>query len=142
PSDGMLVGEPSLDDRGDVLAYVRRPRPVAGQGGPLSDAPAELWLRDITSGRARKLAPDGEMPSVSPNGRTVAFTSHGHTDVIQADGTSLRDLGESGCPVWSPDGTRLAMCSPDDTVFVLRLSDLSRVSIPGASGFDNPTAWS
>ena len=82
------------------------------------------------------------MPAVSPDGQSVAFTNHAHTYLINSDGTGLRDLGEGGCPVWSPDSTRLAMCSPADTMFVLRLSDLAHVPLPSGPGLNNPTAWS
>jgi len=142
PNEEMLVGEPSLDDSGRVLAYTRTSRRPDQQTGPKPDLPAELWLRDFRRGNARKLAPDAQMPAVSPDGQSVAFTNHAHTYLINSDGTGLRDLGEGGCPVWSPDSTRLAMCSPADTMFVLRLSDLAHVPLPSGPGLNNPTAWS
>jgi pimeloyl-ACP methyl ester carboxylesterase len=141
-NEGMLVGEPSLDDNGGLLAYTRAPRPAAQQTGPQPALQAELWVRDLHGGAARKIAPDAEMPAVSPDGRSVAFTNLGHAYLVQADGTEVRDLGEGGCPVWSPDSMRLTLCSPDDTAFVLRLSDMARVPIPGGPGLNDPTAWS
>ena len=142
PDEGMLVGEPSLDDAGRILAYTRAPRPPAEQTGPQPQVPAELWLRDLVAGVARRLAPDAQMPAVSPDGRSVAFSMHGHTLLVRSDGSGLRDLGEGGCHVWAPDSTRLAMCSPDDTMFVLRLSDLTHLALSSGPGVNNPTAWS
>jgi pimeloyl-ACP methyl ester carboxylesterase len=139
-SDGMVVGEPSIDAAGRFLAYTRQPiRPAAS--GPHRDQPAELWVLDITNGTGTMVAPDAELPAVSPDGALIAFGREGHTWLVGRDGSGLHDLGEGGCAVWSPDGSRLAMCSRDDMVFVLRPSDGSRLPVFTGPGPYDPTAW-
>ena len=96
----------------------------------------------MASGRRHRVTDDGAMPQLSPDGRTIAFNRHGHEYLVDAGGGSARDLGEGGCAVWSPDGTRLAMCTNDDDVVVLRLADRQRTPVPTGPGPNQPTAWS
>jgi TolB protein len=99
-------------------------------------------VRDLSTNAARRVALDGEVPAVSPDGRSVAFSRRGHTYVVRPDGSGLRDLGEGGCAVWSPDSTRLAMCTSDDSVFVLRVDTGDRTPVPTGPGPNDPSAWS
>jgi pimeloyl-ACP methyl ester carboxylesterase len=140
-NDGKLIGEPSLDARGRQVAYTRRAS-APQASGPQPETPSEVWAMSVDTGDRHILANDGEIPAFAPDGSLVAFNDRGHTYLIRPDGTGLRDLGEGGCPVWSPDSTRLAMCTADDSMFILRLSDLVRVPLPTAPGVNNPTAWS
>jgi pimeloyl-ACP methyl ester carboxylesterase len=142
PDEGMLVGEPSLDASGSLLAYTRGPRPFAQPSGPQPEPSAELWVRDVSTHAARRVALDGEIPAVSPDGRSVAFSRRGHTYVVRPDGSGLRDLGEGGCAAWSPDSTRLAMCTSDDSVFVLSVDTGDRTPVRTGPGPNDPTAWS
>lgn len=75
------------------------------------------------SGRVN-LHPDGERPSISPDGTKVAFelftTGGGNRDVwvMDVDGTDLVQLTTNaafeGYPAWSPDGTKIAYRRQDD----------------------------
>ena len=115
--------------------------------GPQPEQPSEIWIAPIRDAAgpqatARRLVSDGQMPHLSPDGRWVAYVRQGHAYLIPATGDAERDLGEGGCTVWSPDGTRLAMCDPSDRVFILTVADASRRYIPTGSGANDPTAWS
>lgn len=141
PNGGALVGEPSVDASGRLIAYTKRP-PPASTGGPQADTSAEVWVTDTSAGTSRRVAADGQMPRVSPDGTAIAFDRHGHTYLVRPDGTGLRDLAEGGCAVWSPDSRRLAMCTPADTVFVLTIADGARTSLASGPSLLDPTAWS
>lgn len=91
----------------------------------------------------------------SPDGKRLAFGSDrnegGHAWVCNADGTGLRQItfgidpnNATGFPVWSPDGTRLAVFHKDKCFLIdsntgERLFDLP--DIPGANGLV-PWDWS
>jgi TolB protein len=59
-----------------------------------------------------EIAPDASWPTVSPDGKRIAFSMSvrgtAQIAVIGTDGSRLTLLGEGGTPSWSPDGTRLA----------------------------------
>ena len=139
--DGAAVGELSLDAAGETVAYAVRPVGPPPSGAQ-RDPKSEIWLSDIGSGRAHRITDDGAMPQLSPDGKAIAFNRHGHEYLIDAVGGTPRDLGEGGCAVWSPDGSRLAMCTNDDAVFVLRLADMQRTPVATSAGPNEPSAWS
>ena len=141
PNGDALVSEPSVDASGRFLAYTRRNKP-AQAGVPQTDTGSEVWVTDTVAGTSNLVAPDGQMPRVSPDGTSIAFDKQGHTYLVRPDGTGLRDLAEGGCPVWSPDSTRLAMCTSADTVFILTIADGQRTSLASGPSLLNPTAWS
>jgi pimeloyl-ACP methyl ester carboxylesterase len=141
PDDGARIGEPSLDASGRHVAFTRgMAQPPAS--GPQPEPQVDVYVMDTWGGEPRPIAKDGSMPVFSPDGGLVAFSARGHTYLVRPDGTGLRDVGEGGCAVWSPDSTRIAMCTPQDSVFVLRVSDLTRVPIPTGAGPNDPAAWS
>jgi alpha/beta hydrolase fold/WD40-like Beta Propeller Repeat len=141
PDGGALIGEPSLDASGRHVAFTRSMAPPPASG-PQPEPQVDVLVMDTAGGEPRRIAKDGSMPAFSPDGSLVAFSARGHTFLVRPDGTGLRDVGEGGCAVWSPDSTRLAMCTPQDSVFVLRVSDLARVPIPTGAGPNDPAAWS
>jgi pimeloyl-ACP methyl ester carboxylesterase len=141
PADGMLVGEPSLDAEGRLLAYTRR-APIPTSEAPQQEATSEVWIADTVSGARHRVTDDGQIPTLSPDGAFVAFSRQGHTYLAHPDGRGLRDLGEGGCAVWAPDSARLAMCTSEDTVFLLRLADHVREPLATGPGPNDPTAWS
>ena len=76
---------------------------------------AGLFEIDPRTGAARGIAPDiinPSSPSVSPDGRTIAFVTGGKVWLIGRDGQNLRQLFPHGMtqqrPVFSPDGTKVA----------------------------------
>jgi eukaryotic-like serine/threonine-protein kinase len=99
-------------------------------------------------------SPDGSpyMPRVSPDGRQVAFSrgTQGKQDIwLQSDARASRftfGSGDSGGPVWSPDGSRLAFVFRSGTAF-----DLYQKPTNGAQAqelllpsqkIQIPTSWS
>jgi hypothetical protein len=71
---------------------------------------------DPATTTVRAIAPDlvnPSSPSVSPDGRTIAFTTGGKVWLIDRDGANLRQLFPHGLtqqrPVFSPDGTKIAL---------------------------------
>ena len=139
--EGEAVGEPSLDRPATRLAYVSR-QATPDASGPQQESRGDVWLADLASGTQRLVVEDGALPQLSPDGATIAFNRRGHEYLVASGGGEPRDLGEGGCAVWSPDGTRLAMCTNDDTVFLLRIADGQRTDVPTGAGPNDPTAWS
>lgn len=118
--------DPVLSPDGRTLAFVReREREVRRRHQAKgSFRGASIWLLDVESGAVRQLTPwrDGlyAFPSsFSPDGSTLAITRErrkvsGQIRVaavaLKLDGSGSTVLAEStGDPVYSPDGTRLAL---------------------------------
>ena len=59
-----------------------------------------------------EVAPNASSPSVSPDGKRVAFSAQirgvQNVAVVGTDGSRLTLLGEGGSPSWSPDGSLVA----------------------------------
>ena len=73
-----------------------------------------LYLIDAKFKSATRLADgfdDASMPSVSPDGKTVAFVKTGEVWTVKLDGTNPVKIlfgSESAFPAWSPDGKFIA----------------------------------
>lgn len=102
-----------------------------------SQEPAEAYLasvavdgsdvREITQRPQGGIAADGS-PSVSPDGKTIAFSraipgQPPYIYLVGIDGSGLRRLTQGDSaeiqPVWSPDGTRIAFSRADGERFDL-----------------------
>jgi TolB protein len=90
-------------------------------------------------------------PSWAPDGRRVAFASSNAAESPDLDRTSIQvvqvDQGEittlttqSGHPVWSPGGDRLAVHGPGDHIFIIDAGTGEGSQITTGNGY-NP-AWS
>jgi pimeloyl-ACP methyl ester carboxylesterase len=139
--DGVVVGEPSLDRTRRLLAYTTRPVTPAASG-PQPDGASQVWIADLTTGKKLKLADRGQMPTLAPDGRRVAYTWHGETYLVGSDGSNLRDLGAGGCPVWSPNSRTVAMCTDQDEVFTVAIATGERHDLRTGAGPNQPSAWS
>ncbi|MFI1726778.1 cell wall-binding repeat-containing protein [Streptomyces sp. NPDC020489] len=133
-----------------MLAFVR-----TGTSCGTAGAPA-VWVYNGRSGAFTKLADDAKDPSISPDGRSVAFTRSidGHRQLfkVSTDGTGLTQLTTDAVdhdrPAWSPQGNRIAYdahISGDPYVAdgpQVRIHDLgtgTQTRVPQGTGTD--VAW-
>ena len=141
PAQGMTLGEPSVNAEYHLLVFTRsHPPPSTGTSQP--QQPIEVWVLDTGTGSTSKVVDDGTAPVISPDARWIAYSHRGHTYSVHPDGTGVTDIGEGECPVWSPDSSQLAICTNDNAVFLLRVSDRVRHSVVTGNGPNEPTSWS
>jgi Tol biopolymer transport system component len=81
-----------------------------------------LAVADAASGAVTPLAPSGQYPTWSPDGRTIAFIDRERLWAVPAAGGAPRRLGnrkidEEATPSWSPDSARLAYMGSAGTKF-------------------------
>lgn len=100
-------------------------------------------------GAQQSARPSYTEPSLSPDGREIAFASGGDIWTVSAAGGAAHLLvshtAHESRPLWSPDGARLAFVSTrsgngDIYVLALRSGALTRVTFDDAP--DNLDAWS
>ncbi|HET9184917.1 MAG TPA: hypothetical protein VFN82_02145 [Solirubrobacterales bacterium] len=123
--------KPVLSPDGRTLAFgllrQRRARRAHGREAIVFDG-ASTWLLNVKGGRARRLTPwrNGlyEYPSsFSPDGKTLALSLTRRVSerrsirsalALRLDGSGSRVLAEdAGSPVYSPDGSRIALLLMD-----------------------------
>ena len=101
-------------------------------------------------GGSVKVLAEGDRPAVSPRGNVVAFMREQQIWSVPIDGSKpaarlLFSRGQSGSPVWSPDGSQLAFVSArDDHSFIgVFTSDKApiRYMAPSTS-LDSSPRWS
>jgi Tol biopolymer transport system component len=139
-------GEPAWSPDGRRLVFT---------GAETTGGRTELYVRELASGRVRRLSSGGgRSPAWSSRGR-IAFARGGSPDrpgtgavyIVRADGTGLRRLVRgASSPAWSPRGRRLVLVRRRGALTALYTaradgSGLRRTVTPGA---DNPMApcWS
>jgi Tol biopolymer transport system component len=139
-------GEPAWSPDGRRLVFT---------GAETTGGGTDVYVRQLASGRVRRLTPDdGRSPAWSSRGR-IAFASGGSPTrpgsgavfTVRPDGGGLRRLVRGAShPAWSPGGTRLVVVRRRGSLTALHTasadgSGLRRLVTPGA---DDPTApcWS
>ena len=76
---------------------------------------SSVWVADADGSDTRKLAADGYQPTLSPDGRRVAYSvtpgDEGFLELFvrKVDGGEALRIGNAFEHAWSPDGTRLAV---------------------------------
>jgi hypothetical protein len=119
------------------------------------NAGPRLWVVNPDGSGARQLTTDrfasDTDPTVSPDGRTVAFVRTGADGssicTIRIDGTGLTELSPADVsavgPTWSPDGSRVAFAGEDGGIYVIGADGSGVRMIAGTEGrFASHLTWS
>jgi dipeptidyl aminopeptidase/acylaminoacyl peptidase len=151
--DGQEITNLQFTPNGSALIYVRggAPNRDGYVPNPASDpdgATRAIWIVDMAGGEPRRLA-EGASPVVSPAGDVVAFSRGGQIWTVPVSGgepAKLLDVrGGAGQPVWSPDGSRVAVVSGrGDHAFVgvFTPADSTLVWMAPGVDHDGDPAWS
>jgi len=104
--DNSVSGDPSLSADGKYLAY---------ESNRADPSNLDIWFQSMPDGDPRRLTrnpSEDKNPTVSPDGRVVAFRSErdgGGIYLIGADGSGERLLAAGGrSPAFSPNGSAIA----------------------------------
>lgn len=107
------------------------------------DGTMDVWVRDMRSGRERKIASRGMSAAWSPDGNRIAFLNPDAelhiVDLISGDTRKVHvRLNEPGRPSWSPDGRAIVVgaLKPYSTRFREGTNQVLRVSLEG-----QPDRW-
>ncbi len=117
--DGQEITSLIVVPDGSAILYVRGGAPNrSGEIPTPTSAPdwskREIWTVPSNGGSPTRIA-EGASPSLSPDGRTVAFLVSGQVWTVPIAGGDAEQLltirGRAGGLRWSPDGSRLAYVS-------------------------------
>lgn len=147
PDGTWLVAESDARGFSDLVRMAPRPPDAAAEGLAAAEGAEPVPLATATQGNFE--------PSVSPDGKHVAFVSSREGDpeiyVMDADGANVRRLTafhkEDWAPQWSPDGGWIAFLSTREgrpRVFVVRPDGTGTRAVSGsaATGEEREPAWS
>src|SRR4029453_5396137 len=93
----------------------------------------------VTGGKSVLLVDDAALPTLSPDGQTLAVGCGrfgGGICIAHTDGTNLHALGSGSAfgPIWSPDGTRIAYNDDDNKIFVVDVATGETTLVAEVSG--------
>ncbi len=123
---GDMRGLPALSPDG---------RSVAVSVGEATDA--QLWVKQLDRGPARRVADAGSQPSWSPDGKSLVFSAGGgKLMTVPADGSVLPSAipGNGAAPQYSPDGQWLFYSVRGDRMGRRTTGDTTPVPVARATG--------
>ncbi|NJD76347.1 MAG: hypothetical protein FIB08_04530 [Candidatus Methanoperedens sp.] len=105
-----IAGNPAISPAGQYIIF--------DGGGPTPENGREIFIADINSTNKKRLTDyfgDEIIPSWSPDGKKIIFTTGGYDgtiNIMDADGSNMTSTGQPGIYVrWSPDGKYIAFLS-------------------------------
>lgn len=118
--DGQQLQYLTFSKDGSFLVYVRgdyandqneNPNPTSDPKG----VKEEVWMVKLDGGEPKRIG-EGSQPSISPDGRQIAFVKDRVIYHAAADGSGEAEQffharGKNSAPRWSPDGSSLAFVS-------------------------------
>ena len=116
----------------------------------VGDCPTvSIWIVRVDGSGATRLV-EGDVPSWSPDGRTIAFSPNsGGIYTVNSDGrdvTGLAPLTSGFGPVWSPDGTRITFQKKSNAgltdIWVMTRDGTGLLNLTAGRGNDVYPAWS
>ncbi|HEU5098207.1 MAG TPA: hypothetical protein VFU22_04125, partial [Roseiflexaceae bacterium] len=100
---------------GNLVSYLR-PTPTPNPGRAPEEG-SRIFVLSVGDQQPAHIA-DGCAPTLSPDGRRVAYSKDGDIFVVNADGSQntrvTNDAAHDSFPSWSPDGQRIAFARDSD----------------------------
>jgi len=147
-NNAAVEGRPTWSPDGSRIAY------VSGTGQSVDLKALQLSNQQVTTIYTWTGRVFVEDPAWSPDGKQIAFTltrspqSGRNIAVIQADGSNLRNLTNTGTdswPSWSPDSSRIVFASErggTSHLYVMQADGTQQIQLTNQPVWDFEPAWS
>ena len=157
--DGNDMTDVALSDDGGIAVFVRGHTPnrdgwIANPTSEPDGAERAIWAVRTSGGPAWRIA-EGAAPTLSPDGRWVAFARDGqiHRAPVDPNLAAARGAGDdtrlftafgrNSSPMWSPDGRKIAFVSQRSDHSFIGIYDVDRREVrymaPGVDFDSSPT---